>query len=155
MSNTATHDGGGIYARVRPRSIDGANIAGNQGGALEGGGGLYVDRGSVTLRQAEFALNEAGTGAGMLTKNALVAGANLTYTENAALLSGGAAAVSADVAGSVFMTDVLMSGNSASIGHGGGVYAYQTPISLHRATIAHNFGSPTRRGRVRYRHTHV
>ena len=146
----------GVSATLSDISIRGGAI-----GAVNYGGGVYVDSGaSLKLSRAIVTANSAGAGAGLYNDGTLTA-SDTTFSNNAADERGGGlynsggvmllerVAISGNTAGkngagiynggggaTLSLTNVTLSGNTA-VGDGGGIYTIQA-IAVTNSTIVRN-----------------
>lgn len=140
-ANTATVDGGGIYA-IGPVTLgDGAMVQSNT--ATQNGGGVYVNNATFTMNSgstlggnAAAKGNSAANGGGVYVTGSsasvsLVSGSAVQY--NTASTSGGGVYANQ---GTVGITSATIDHNSASAS-GGGVYAKGT-VTLTTPTISNN-----------------
>jgi fibronectin-binding autotransporter adhesin len=126
--------GGGLH-NFGTLDIDGSRFTGND--SYVGGG--IVNRGTVTLHQTSLDLNTADYGAGIANAGKIDAGTNLTFTKNVAFYDGGGYYNGPESGRRAIFTDVVFTGNTATNGSGGGLYAAGVAeLSLDRATVTDN-----------------
>jgi predicted outer membrane repeat protein len=126
--------GGGLH-NFGTLDIDGSRFTGND--SYVGGG--ILNRGTLTLRQTSLDLNTADYGAGIANAGEIDAGTNLTFTKNVAVYDGGGYYNGPESGRRAIFTDVVFTGNTATNGSGGGLYATgNIELSLDRATVTGN-----------------
>ena len=141
MSNTATTDGGGVYAAAG--SVTASNASINSNTATNGnGGGIYavgavtVTGGTVSGNHADKNATDCGQGGGIYA----LAGSNTITVQTSATVGSNTAKQGAGIyaaSGSVEVNSSTLSGNVAS-SDGGGVYAAGGSVTTTTATLSSN-----------------
>ena len=141
MSNTATTDGGGVYAAAG--SVTASNASINSNTATNGnGGGIYavgavtVTGGTVSGNHADKNATDCGQGGGIYA----LAGSNTITVQTSATVGSNTAKQGAGIyaaSGSVEVNSSTLSGNVAS-SDGGGVYAAGGSVTMTTATLSSN-----------------
>jgi predicted outer membrane repeat protein len=114
--NTATRDGGGIYADDTFITLNDVTISGNK---ASGGGGLVNSRTNASITNTTFSLNQATDGGAIFSYAGSGTLANVTFSGNTAQDEGGALLVNKT---SFTIFHVTFSGNSAV--EGGAIHHY-------------------------------
>ncbi len=121
--------------------LDGFTITGGAAHALQfpqrGGGGMYNDRGSPTLRNLTFSSNSADYGGGMynfdLSSPTLT---NVTFSSNSSVLDGGG--MYNNDYSSPTLTNVTFSNDSAGSSGGGGMFNVTSSPTLTNVIFSNN-----------------
>ncbi len=138
-----------VFTVAVPPEGDGAELIGMAvtGGKEKRGGGILVDRGTLTLNDVKVFGNTAGeSGGGVCCDGGLLTAAGSEISKNRAGSGGGIYGAGESV--SIVNTKIF--GNAASFG--GGIYARKGGLTIDDSTVAENDaydGEITLRGRVR------
>jgi uncharacterized repeat protein (TIGR01451 family) len=121
-------------------TIDGLILRGGGGSSGPDGGGLFNDRGLVSIMNTTFTMNVAGIeGGGLFNNGGTISIINSTFSDNGAIGGGGLANLSRrpTPSGTVHITNSTFSGNGAN--EGGGLLNYRATLILQNATVVDNF----------------
>jgi len=139
MYNLAFGDGGGIAMRGMS-SMRITNLVDGYNTALDDGGGLFClseSNVTATIDSSLFITNSALRGGAVHWSSpgplVMRAGTDVQYN-HAVQLGGG---VYAEATGTVLLTDVKLSGNTANI-HGGGLFSAAAPVVMTNCTVLDN-----------------
>lgn len=157
QANTATGDGGGVYAQDSTINLDDQvelldNDAGTDGSGS--GGGAYLDDGRLNAYRSAILYNAAGSyGGGVYATNGAVVDMDLgAYTclgtrcsrvaYNTAALYGGGIYAAGNSA--IYLDNTFVEANTAQLG--GGLYAYESRVYLNSTLLARNNATSTSSG---------
>ncbi|MDP1546375.1 MAG: Ig-like domain-containing protein [Anaerolineales bacterium] len=157
-NQSTANSGGGIYNSTGSLTITDSTFSSNM--ATAGGGSIYNNTGSgaVSVTGTTFSGNQANSGAGIHATNGVISISNSTFSNNSVTNDAGGIYVTgsglANITnstfsgnstssrgggifsfGSVTLTNVTMSGNTAPSGDGGGVHTYGA-LTLKNTIIA-------------------
>jgi uncharacterized repeat protein (TIGR01451 family) len=133
--------GGGIYSSGSSLTLNNCNIGGTAAGqpnnGVWGGGGIFINSGTVNVNGGTVSGNVAGTsngGAGIQISGGTVSISGATVSQNQISISGGGGI--SVTGGSLSVINSLFSGNSAS--SGGALYNSGGAITLVNTTVSGN-----------------
>ena len=138
----ANHDGGGIYLLSSVANLTGGVIHDNISGA--NGGGIFIQESTANLTDVVLKLNRAnqGNGGGIFIGTTTMTSSTGNLTMNGGSLSGNQAGGGAGIyenitSGSVHITSLKVSGNSAT-GSGGAIYNQNGLLTIESSTLDRN-----------------
>ncbi|MDK8352150.1 collagen-binding protein, partial [Gleimia europaea] len=132
----STHDGGGLYQKGGPLTIEGATFTKNV--STGSGGGLYQDGGSLTIEGATFTKNAAN-------------GKNEPIYGNAPPFDGGGA-IHTEGETQVKISGADISSNTAAVSGGGIYFGTGAKAEIHAAVLSDNTSNGFFGGGAMYSH---
>src|SRR6266508_3697887 len=130
---TSSYLGGGIYNNRGTLTVISSTLSVNQATA---GGGIYNNGGTLTVISSTLSANLAhDAGGGMYNSGSSPTLTNVTFSDNSAFAGGGGGMYNSE--GSPTLTDVTFSSNTA-FSDGGGMYNYSSSPTLTNVTFSTN-----------------
>ncbi|HNT77736.1 MAG TPA: right-handed parallel beta-helix repeat-containing protein, partial [Anaerolineae bacterium] len=132
LENNHADNGAGVYSNYATLLVEDSLIADN-GAALDGGG-LYALNGQVSFLRSTLRGNTAGNGGGLYLSGSIATLRNNTWNSNSVTGEGGALYLNG-VTSLAFEANLVRDNSAAS---GGGMYLYQSPVTLERSHFISN-----------------